>query len=84
MAAGLPVIASDFPLWRSIVVDNRCGLVVDPLNVPQIAQAIEYLLSNKNEAMEMGARGAELVRRQYNWSTERDKLIAFYRRFNRT
>ena len=83
MVAGLPVIASDFPLWRSIVLSNRCGLVVDPLNPSEIAQAIEYLISHEAEAREMGQRGSDLVRREYNWSTEREKLIAFYRRFNR-
>jgi len=31
MAAGLPVIASDFPVWRDIVDRFQCGLLVDPL-----------------------------------------------------
>jgi len=82
MAAGLPVIASDFPLWRSIISENRCGLVVDPLDVKQIAASLEYLLSHRAEATEMGQRGATLVHQRYNWASEREKLLAFYREFS--
>ena len=31
MLVGLPVIASDFPLYREVVEPDRCGLIVDPI-----------------------------------------------------
>jgi glycosyltransferase involved in cell wall biosynthesis len=31
MSAGLPIITSNFPVWREIVEGNECGLCVDPL-----------------------------------------------------
>jgi glycosyltransferase involved in cell wall biosynthesis len=80
MAAGLPVIASHFPLWKSIILDNRCGLLVDPLSPNAIAEAIEYLLEHPVEAEEMGRRGQDLVRDRYNWSPESRKLVTFYTR----
>ncbi|MCS7232323.1 MAG: glycosyltransferase family 4 protein, partial [Elusimicrobiota bacterium] len=44
MLGSLPVIASNFPLWKKIVEDNNCGICVDPLNPKEIANAIKYIL----------------------------------------
>ncbi|HHX67471.1 MAG TPA: glycosyltransferase family 4 protein, partial [Gallicola sp.] len=78
MSAGLPVIASHFPLWKEIVEGNRCGLTINPLNPQEIADAIRYIFENPNEAEEMGQRGREAVETKYNWLKEEKKLLAFY------
>lgn len=83
MAAGLPVIASDFPLWREIVDGAGCGLLVDPQDPAAIAQAMEWLLAHPEEAEAMGRRGREAVERQYNWAPEAEKLLALYERLLR-
>ena len=80
MAAGLPVIASDFPLWREIIGEAECGLLVDPLDPAAIARAIDWVISNPREAEEMGRRGRAAVERQYNWDAEAHKLVEFYNR----
>lgn len=79
MAAGLPVIASDFPYWQGIIEANQCGLCVDPLDPQSIAQAINYLVVNPVEAEKMGRNGQQSVRKKYNWSIEEAKLLAFYK-----
>jgi glycosyltransferase involved in cell wall biosynthesis len=78
MGAGLPVIASDFPLWRQIVDDSRCGILVNPLDPHAIAQAIEYLLVHVDEAEEMGRRGQTAVLERYNWNLQAEKLVNLY------
>lgn len=78
MAAGLPVVASDFPHWREVVGPSDCGLLVDPLDTAAIARAIEYLLTHPEEATAMGARGRAAVLAQYNWQAEKAKLVAAY------
>jgi glycosyltransferase involved in cell wall biosynthesis len=78
MSAGIPVIASDFPLWRQIVQGTGCGLLVDPLDPKAIAEAIEYVLTHPEEAEAMGRRGREAVEQHYNWSSEGRKLLALY------
>lgn len=78
MAAGLPVIASDFPFWKEIIEVNQCGLCVDPLNPKSIAEAIEYLITHPEEAMKMGRNGKTAVQDIYNWDNEEAKLLSFY------
>jgi len=78
MSAGIPVIASDFPLWREIVEQANCGLLVDPLNPRAIARAIEYVLTHPGEAEAMGRRGRETAAKQYTWDSESEKLIRLY------
>lgn len=78
MGAGLPVIASDFPLWRRILGDVGCGIFVDPLDPQGIAEAIEYVLTHPREAEEMGRRGQAAVLERYNWETQVGKLVSLY------
>ena len=78
MAAGLPVVASNFPLWKEIVEGNQCGITVDPLDPKEIAQAIEYLLTHPEEARQMGENGRRAVEEKYNWEKETEKLLALY------
>lgn len=82
MAAGIPVIASDFPLWRQIVAESDCGLLVDPLDSQAIANVMLRLISNPHQARRMGASGAMAVRSRYNWDAEAGKLIGLYSRLS--
>lgn len=80
MSAGIPVVTSDFPLWKKIVEGTGCGLVTNPLDPQSIASAIEWLLTHPDEAEAMGKRGQEAVRKLYNWEHEAEVLISFYER----
>ena len=80
MAAGLPVVASDFPYWRSLLEPIDCAVWVDPLDPEGIAAAIDELLADEERAREMGRRGATAVRERLNWAHEAPKLIELYER----
>src|SRR5439155_17328620 len=79
MSAGLPVLASRFPLWESLIRDADSGLCVDPLDPSEIAAAMTFLLDSPQRAAEMGARGRAAVASSYNWDVEAPKLIELYR-----
>lgn len=70
MAAGLPVVTSDFPIMREIIVQAACGVCVDPLDPRSIAAAVNHLLAHPAEAEAMGRRGRESVLARYVWETE--------------
>ena len=78
MSAGIPLIASNFSLWREIIEDNDCGLCVDPLNPAEIAEAIDFLVDNPERSQQMGENGKHAVYERYNWSIEEKKLVDLY------
>jgi len=78
MSAGLPVIASNFPLWREIIEGNECGICIDPMNPKEIAAAIEKIIDNPKISKVMGENGRRAVENFYNWSIEEVKLKEFY------
>jgi len=78
MSAGIPVIASRFPLWEKLIQETGCGLCCDPLNPEEIAGAIQWVFDHTEEARSMGERGRKAVYEKYNWETESKKLLNLY------
>jgi glycosyltransferase involved in cell wall biosynthesis len=79
MSAGLPVLASDFPLWRELLVEARAGLLADPMDPQAIARVIGQLLDDAQAAAEMGQRGRDGVLQRYLWTFEEKKLCDLYK-----
>lgn len=80
MSAGLPVIGSHFPLWRSVLEQTRCGICVDPADPCAIADGVKELLDNPEAALGMGRNGRRAVQAKFNWAVEADRLAGFYGR----
>lgn len=80
MSAGVPVIASDFPLWKQIIEGNQCGICVDPTSPLEIAEAIDHLVAHPEEAERMGRNGQRAITQRYNWRIEEKSLLELYER----
>ncbi|MBS0457775.1 MAG: glycosyltransferase family 4 protein [Proteobacteria bacterium] len=78
MSAELPVIASDFSLWRRLVDEAGAGICVNPQSPAAIAGAIQMLLDDPAEIERMGKAGRRAVLEHYNWPNEAAKLLRFY------
>ena len=88
LAAGVPVIASDFAGIRRIVVDDLdgpLGELCDPTDPASIGRAIVRLLSLSPEARAgLAERCRRAARERWNWETESAKLVQLYAELERT
>ncbi len=78
MSSCIPVIGSNFDLWKSIIEDNNCGLCVTPDKPEEITKAMKYLQNNPDIAKQMGKNGQKAVLEKYNWNIEEQKLFNVY------
>jgi glycosyltransferase involved in cell wall biosynthesis len=79
MLAGLPVIAPSFAEEVAPIIEEAdCGVLVDPSDPEQIAEALDYLATHPQERKRLGENGRRAVLDRYNWEAEAEKLIAMY------
>ena len=78
MAASIPVICTNYKLWKEIVEINNCGICVESNNSTQIFNAIKYIADNPDTAKQMGENGRKAVENIYNWATQEKELFNLY------
>jgi glycosyltransferase involved in cell wall biosynthesis len=81
IAAGTPVVASDFPEIRRVVMDpdGPLGVLCDPADVAQVVEAVRSLVDVAPDEREaMRARCLNAAHRRWNWETESAKLVGLY------
>lgn len=78
LAMGLPVIVSDFPMYKDFVENYDCGICVNPYRQDQIAEAIMMFYEKPDVAHQMGLKGQKAVFDKFNWQHEEAKLVALY------
>lgn len=78
MNAGLPIICSNFPVWKKFIETYKCGIAVDPYNEEEIKNALNTLRNNPQLANEMGKNGRKAVQEELNWLSEERKLLDWY------
>ncbi len=82
LAAGVPVVASDFPEMRRIVCDDPggpLGLVAEPDDVPALARAISSIVhAMPVERADLRARCLLAAHERWNWDTESAGLVRMY------
>jgi len=81
MNFGLPYICTDYRLWKQIVEEEeKCGLCVNPDDLHQLIDALNYLINNPEERKRMGENGRRAVVEKYNWAAQEKLLLSFYKK----
>jgi glycosyltransferase involved in cell wall biosynthesis len=82
LAAGVPVVVSDFPGMRRIVLgnpDGPLGAVCDPASSSSVAAAIREILDQApDQITAMRSRCRRAADTRWNWETEATGLLALY------
>ncbi len=78
MAAGLAVVASDIPGYRTVMKDGREGRLVPPGNAFALAEAVATLLANERLRRAMAVEGRRTAA-EYAWPVVGRRLEEVYR-----
>lgn len=79
MSCGLPVITSDFPLYKSVIEANGCGICVPPLDPQELKKAVISIHRDVKKSELMGKNGQKAVFEKYNWNSQIPLLAKVYR-----
>ena len=79
IAHGKPVIGCQGEGIEDFVENGKAGLLVKPKDVDSLVKAMDYLLSNPDEARDMGERARKLVLKNYTWGKNAEKTIEIYK-----
>ena len=64
MAFSKAVIASNRSGIPELVMNNKTGILVDPMNVAELTKAIEFMIDNPMKVIEFGKEGYSFIRKK--------------------
>jgi glycosyltransferase involved in cell wall biosynthesis len=83
IGAGVPVVGSDFPTMRRILLDDPAGplgAVCDPSDPQAVATAISSILNRSDhERAELRARCIRAAAARWNWEVQAEGLVQLFR-----
>ncbi len=78
MASCVPVIVSDIPGVRDVIVEGKHGLLTEPMNSEDLAGKIRTLIQNPDMAERMGKNGRKRVEEKFTWSKVAKRIEKVY------
>ncbi len=78
MACGKPVVSTDLPSLREFIVSGENGWLVPVHQVSPLAEAINQLLAQPDQAAEFGRKAHQVVAEKANLEVEMQRMEAMY------
>ena len=77
-AMGLPVVASRVGGIPSLIEDGKTGVLVEPENPDELAEAIIKLFQDRARSKKIGMAGREFIREAFSADKMLDKVVQLY------
>jgi glycosyltransferase involved in cell wall biosynthesis len=78
LACGKPVVCSDLPALREFITSGENGWLVPVRQTAALAEAINKLLGQPDQAAEFGRRAHQMVAEKANFEVEMQRMEAIY------
>ncbi len=78
-AAGVPSVSTSVPLIESLIEDGVTGKLGRPNDPKDLARALEYMLSHREEAQEMARRARLRVEERFSVAAMVQSYAALYK-----
>jgi glycosyltransferase involved in cell wall biosynthesis len=83
LAAGRPIVASDFAEAGMLVQKIGAGIAVPPERPDLLAEAIGYVLNHPEEAGAMGKAGRKVAEDRHGWQVVAGQIVDICRQVQR-
>lgn len=78
MSFGLPVVATDIPVFREITENGRNGFLVPVNDYRKMATALRTLIENEDLRKKLSMESLRIVREKYSWKAVAPNLVKLY------
>ena len=78
ISLGLPIIASNFGVWRDVIEKYHIGEVCDPNNLEEIDNGIKKIFNNYDYYIDNYLKSHELIKKEFLWNYKKNRLINLY------
>lgn len=75
LGAGVPIISSDLPVLREVLLDGENCLLARPSDIDSWLAALDRIAGNPELAARIGSNAHDLYQRQHTWTRRAEKII---------
>jgi glycosyltransferase involved in cell wall biosynthesis len=75
LGAGVPIISSDLPVLREVLLDGENCLLARPSDIDSWLAALDRIAGNPELAARLGSNAHDQYERQHTWTRRAEKII---------
>ncbi len=77
LAAGKPVVLSSIEAHKNVIQDNTIAYYLDDASAAEIVKGIMYFYDRRCDLESIGTMGQDLVKDQYTWDAQAERLLEY-------